>query len=241
MSARRDAHAAYLSLTLREQGLPTDAAMPDTPLRRLIFDRWLPASLFALIATPNIILFADMFGDGSSALNLSRQALTSVFVVLMASLFLVRRDRIGPRSTLGPAVVAVAGTAALSLVGVFGSAHPSAALQAAGIAVGLVGLGIAIVSLAKLGRCFGLFPEARGLVTGGPYRWVRHPLYLGELLMGLGVLIPVVAFLPAAIWLAFVGLQLRRAANEESVLRTVFPESYSAYRARTKRVLPFIW
>lgn len=113
MSARRDAHAAYLSLTLREQGLPTAAAMPDTPLRQLIFDRWLPASLFALIATPNIFLFADMFGDGSSALNLSRQALTSVFVVLMASLFVVRRDRVGPRSALGPAVVAITGTAAL--------------------------------------------------------------------------------------------------------------------------------
>ena len=94
MSARRDAHAAYLSLTLRERGLPTDAAVPDPPLRRLIFDRWLPASLFALIATPNIFLFAEMFGDGSSALNLSRQALTSMFVVLMASLFLVRRDRL---------------------------------------------------------------------------------------------------------------------------------------------------
>ena len=59
--------------------------------------------------------------------------------------------------------------------------------------------------------------------------------------MGLGVLIPVVALLPAAIWLSFIGLQLRRAANEERVLRSVFPESYSAYKARTKRVLPFIW
>ena len=38
-----------------------------------------------------------------------------------------------------------------------------------------------LASVLALGRCFGVLPEARGLVTRGPYRTVRHPVYLGEI------------------------------------------------------------
>ena len=44
-----------------------------------------------------------------------------------------------------------------------------------------VGLALAVWSLASLGKSFGISPADRGLVVGGPYRWIRHPMYLGEL------------------------------------------------------------
>ena len=46
-----------------------------------------------------------------------------------------------------------------------------------------------LVAALALGRCFGVLPEARGLVTHGPYRLVRHPLYLGELAAMGGLLV----------------------------------------------------
>jgi protein-S-isoprenylcysteine O-methyltransferase Ste14 len=45
----------------------------------------------------------------------------------------------------------------------------------------LVGAVASIAVCAWLGRSFSVFPQARALVTGGPYRWARHPLYVAEL------------------------------------------------------------
>jgi protein-S-isoprenylcysteine O-methyltransferase Ste14 len=92
--------------------------------------------------------------------------------------------------------------------------------------------------VAVLGRCFGILPDVRGLVTRGPYRLVRHPLYLGELTAVLGVVLgsrdPLWAGLT---WLFCVGLQLVRTGYEERNIRAEFPE-YDAYAARTKRLIP---
>ena len=46
-----------------------------------------------------------------------------------------------------------------------------------------VGTALAVWSLLRLGRSFAVLPGRRSLVTGGPYRLLRHPAYLGELLM----------------------------------------------------------
>src|SRR5512133_1092983 len=46
-------------------------------------------------------------------------------------------------------------------------------------------LGYALIfwSLLSIGKCFGIAPADRGLIMRGPYRWVRHPMYLGELVL----------------------------------------------------------
>jgi protein-S-isoprenylcysteine O-methyltransferase Ste14 len=96
----------------------------------------------------------------------------------------------------------------------------------------------AIASVAVLGRCFGVLPDVRGLVTRGPYRLVRHPLYLGELTAGLGIVLGASGRLPAlAAWVLCVGLQLTRTAYEERALRAEFPE-YGPYAERTRRLIP---
>jgi protein-S-isoprenylcysteine O-methyltransferase Ste14 len=102
------------------------------------------------------------------------------------------------------------------------------------------GTGLALVVLSRLGRSFSIMPEARGLVTGGPYRIVRHPLYLAEAVAMIGAAmqfawLPAVA-LVAAQWL----FQIRRIFNEEAVLRQTFPD-YPAYMRRTARLIPFLW
>ncbi|HFC08850.1 MAG TPA: isoprenylcysteine carboxylmethyltransferase family protein [Chloroflexi bacterium] len=56
------------------------------------------------------------------------------------------------------------------------------------VGVSAAGLLLAIWAMASLGAAFGVAPADRGLVVRGPYRWVRHPMYTGEMLTWLAVL-----------------------------------------------------
>jgi len=105
-------------------------------------------------------------------------------------------------------------------------------------AVTLVGTLFTIWSLAILGRCFGLFPEVRGLVLRGPYRVVRHPVYLGELVSALGLLLAKPHPLVVALFGLFVVLQYWRTIYEERALAAAYPDDYPAYARRVPRLVP---
>ncbi len=94
--------------------------------------------------------------------------------------------------------------------------------------------------VAALGRSFSLLPQARGLVTSGPYAVVRHPLYVAELIAALGVALQFQQPYALAIFAVTVCLLLPRARFEEDVLNATFPE-YGAYQKRTARALPGLW
>jgi protein-S-isoprenylcysteine O-methyltransferase Ste14 len=83
-----------------------------------------------------------------------------------------------------------------------------------------------------------LFPEVRGLVLRGPYRLVRHPVYLGELIAALGLLIARPHPLTFAVFGVFVVLQYWRTIYEERALGTAYPDEYSAYRRQVPRLIP---
>jgi len=80
----------------------------------------------------------------------------------------------------------------------------------------------------------------RGLVTRGPYRWVRHPVYLDEITAMLGLLLPILSARNLAVFALFCALQLWRTRHEEAALAATFPE-YADYRRRTPRLLPGLW
>jgi len=114
----------------------------------------------------------------------------------------------------------------------------STSMLLAGEAVALLSCAFLLASVLALGTCFGVLPEARGLVTRGPYGLVRHPVYLGEL----GACAGLIMGAPTA-WNFVVGgillvAQLVRMRLEERALELEFPE-YAAYAASTPRLLPF--
>ncbi len=76
------------------------------------------------------------------------------------------------------------------------------------------------------------------LVTHGPYRWVRHPLYSIATLMGLAVALLTASWFIAALWVAGLSVLVSRTRIEEEKLLERFGESYRAYRARTGRFVP---
>lgn len=110
-------------------------------------------------------------------------------------------------------------------------------LVLAGEAVALAGGAWTLYAVLHLGRCFGILPEARGLVTSGPYRFVRHPVYVGEFLMYGGLVLGAASARNLAGAAVFVAAQSVRMRLEERALEREFPE-YASYAARTPRVLP---
>jgi protein-S-isoprenylcysteine O-methyltransferase Ste14 len=94
-----------------------------------------------------------------------------------------------------------------------------------------------LASVLALGKCFGVLPEARGLVTRGTYRIVRHPVYLGELGTFAGFLIAAPTAWNLAVVVGFCLGQAVRMRLEEQALTLEFPE-YADYAARTPAVVP---
>jgi len=90
---------------------------------------------------------------------------------------------------------------------------------------------------------FNIRPELRPgarLVTGGPYRRIRHPMY-ASVLLGMGALV-VADSRPwrIALLVALLVVLMLKATREEEYLRAAFPE-YAAYASRTWRLVPFVY
>jgi len=82
--------------------------------------------------------------------------------------------------------------------------------------------------------------ESPELVTSGPYRSVRHPIYSGILLAMFGsALATGVTWLIAFVFFGIYFVISSRA--EERLMARQFPEDYPVYRARTKAMIPFVW
>ena len=116
----------------------------------------------------------------------------------------------------------------------------SPGLGAAAVAASVAGLGFSTWAVWHLGTAFSIVPEARRLVQTGPYRWVRHPLYLAGFIIGLALL--AANFSPPALglFLGFAGCQALRMACEEDLLARAFPE-YDEYRRHTWVLLPYVY
>ncbi|MCA9140208.1 MAG: isoprenylcysteine carboxylmethyltransferase family protein [Planctomycetales bacterium] len=161
---------------------------------------------------------------------------TTLLHVIVAILFLVRRQAVASgslRSCLFAAPAVLVGGWVFYL-------SPSQWSQAAQCLF-IVGSGLAIVSLAILGRCFAVLPAIRGVVLRGPYALVRHPVYLGELIMVVACL---VAAQPqwwhAAVLLVVIVAFVIRIAIEERLLMN--ESTYRSYCDDVRwRLVPMVW
>jgi protein-S-isoprenylcysteine O-methyltransferase Ste14 len=194
----------------------------------------LPALLHALatadFASADALLFARIASKGA----------TLIFVFLLLVLLPIRR--VPQRRTQGlfPRLAAIAG----SYLGVAMLLLPERELgwgvHLASALLILTGMAFSLYALSRLGRSISILPEARRLVTDGPYAVIRHPLYLGEAVMLVGVSLQYVSVLAVLLLALQFAFQCQRMKFEERVLAGAFPD-YASYRARTARLVPGIY
>jgi protein-S-isoprenylcysteine O-methyltransferase Ste14 len=101
------------------------------------------------------------------------------------------------------------------------------------------GIALALVSLLHLRTAFSLVPQARSVVSSGPYRWLRHPLYVSEEIAVIGVLLQHLSPIAVLIVIVHIAAQIGRIRYEEELLSRTFP-SYLLRSARW-RVFPLAW
>ena len=116
-------------------------------------------------------------------------------------------------------------------------------LSIVGLAVFFVGMAFFVAARQKLGRNWSQTvstKEEQELVTEGPYKVVRHPMYSAGMLQCLGAAIVVggpflcmlFTLLPIFLW---------RVGAEDKLMTREFPTQYPSYMQHTKGLIPFVW
>jgi protein-S-isoprenylcysteine O-methyltransferase Ste14 len=144
-------------------------------------------------------------------------------------------------------------TIAFVLLNNFGASIPfftisliprSTPLGLAGVILVITGLGIAIVARRTLAGNWSNVVEVKvdhELITTGIYRYARHPIYTGVLLMGLGTALYKGTMGIFILFLALLGFFWFKARQEEKLLTKHFPKEYPAYKKRVKALIPYVF
>lgn len=104
----------------------------------------------------------------------------------------------------------------------------------------VAGIGFAFAGLLSLNRSFGLVPADRGIVTTGMYKFVRHPLYTGYVMLCFGFLLQNLSLRNLAAFTVFVIFESLRLLIEENFLAQ--NNDYKIYMKKVRwRVIPYIW
>lgn len=102
-----------------------------------------------------------------------------------------------------------------------------------GLAVAVALLPFWVWSRIVLGASFTVRPEARRLVTSGPYARLRHPVYVFGTPAVLGLLVAYLGFGGIVLAFIIIPVEILRVRREEAALEAAFGEEYRAYKERT--------
>jgi protein-S-isoprenylcysteine O-methyltransferase Ste14 len=200
-----------------------------------------------MVTTTVVILFfdvSDLDRQGASGVGGALRALGAVLVLAFYGLviwcYLRRSPAVATTSSVTAHAAALTATWLPFAFPLLHGAPPGPGRQVLSDVLVACGTAWAVWSLRFLGRNVSVLAQARLIADRGPYRWVRHPLYAGELVSSLGVAIAVNSYAAAGLWLALCGLQIYRALREEQLLLQALP-AYRSYRSRTAALLPGVF
>ena len=232
-------HAANAGLTARLE-----------EIRYLVFGRAVPAVLFGMLGWRVLLNLLSQVHALQSPVRvvdvLAGPVPIALYFLFCASPVAIYLGRPRPHARDGRLIARAAGlcgTTMLLIVGAFPNPilyHAPATIRSAATPLTLIGFLIALSGLLYLRRSLSIIPEARRLVTNGPYRFIRHPLYAAEILVAAAILLSEPSLWTVLAFFPFVCVQLLRARFEERLLSNTFP-AYAMYMHRTRRLIPFVW
>ena len=214
------------------------------------------ARLYELAVTSPLIVFFS-FAVGGTAIQIIREisgqaystqlALSvgvkgfgGIFAGLQVVLFIVRKLPISKLRSWWPRILAVIGANSLLPFLMIPVSTPTGSINILSSVLMIGGITGSILVLSQLGRSFSITPQARGLVVSGPYRVVRHPLYLSEQFITFGMMLQYRQPWALIVCAVSVALQFPRIHYEEKVLSETF-SAYPAYAGKTARLIPGIY
>lgn len=207
--------------------------------------RLIAVPAFAVMIVPNVCaLYTDMHTllpvNATKAINLTNHLILLGFYGLLILFYFLRSPaKSTSKSFVANAIAVTTCFIPLVVFDLSGKAASSATLIVVSDLIILSGMALVIYSLCVLGQSFSIIPQARKLVQKGPYKLIRHPLYLGELISVFGIVLMNVTFLNLLSFLLLAMCQIYRSLREEQLLEETFPE-YKEYRSRTYRLVPGI-
>jgi protein-S-isoprenylcysteine O-methyltransferase Ste14 len=116
-------------------------------------------------------------------------------------------------------------------------------LWGVGLVLFAAGLGLAVWARVYIGRNWGTPMSQKAdpeLVTSGPYRWIRHPIYSGIILAAIGTAVALSPYWLLAVALGG-GYFVYSATREETYMAELFPDAYPDYKRSTKMLIPFVF
>jgi protein-S-isoprenylcysteine O-methyltransferase Ste14 len=209
--------------------------------RDLVFSRLVPALFFSVFLARQLLFAWDglrSVRQPGDYLFVLQQLLALAYFTMLVILYSTRLPKKGTDHRAAVMFIAFTGTfSAIAAPFLPGGGRREGLVLVADL-LATFGLAYSVWGLAYLRRSFSIIPEARRLVTGGPYSLSRHPVYLGEIVAAIGINLATAGW-PGALAIAyFIGCELLRIRWEEGVLARAFPNDYPAYARRVARYLP---
>jgi protein-S-isoprenylcysteine O-methyltransferase Ste14 len=209
--------------------------------RELVFSRLLPALFFSIFLARQLLFLWDgihSVHNPSDYLFVLQQGLALAYFTMLVVLYSTRLPKRGTDHRVAVVFIAFTGTfSAIAAPFLPGGGHRQGLVLAADL-LATFGLAYSVWGLAYLRRSFSIIPEARRLVTGGPYSLSRHPVYLGEIAAAIGINLATAGWAGGLAVVYFIVCELLRIRWEEGVLARAFPNDYPAYAHRVARYLP---
>jgi protein-S-isoprenylcysteine O-methyltransferase Ste14 len=209
--------------------------------RRFDLGRLIVVPLVTVLFVSDLLQLGHRRGHGAAGdLGWLTTVLICAFYAMVIWFYLRRGPAVATTESAIARVAAVIATVTPFAFLLLPGQRPGVGQQLAADVLLAAGTAWAVWSLIFLGRNLSIIAQARGVADHGPYRWVRHPLYTGELISALGLALTAGSVAAFAIWAALCALQVYRAMREEQVLLRALPE-YRDYQHRTAALLPGIF
>ncbi|HEY1710294.1 MAG TPA: isoprenylcysteine carboxylmethyltransferase family protein [Rhizomicrobium sp.] len=199
-------------------------------------------ALLALVALGFVLKIRAEIGTGAPGLvaDIAAKTVFALFAAIQVVLFCVRELPVVKAQGWAPRAAALVGANTALLLLLLPMAHPEGALSVISAICAVGGTAAGCFVLLWLGRGFSILPQARKFVVSGPYRVVRHPLYLAELIALFGAMWQYRQPWSFAIFALTTAAQFPRMDFEEAILADAYP-GYRAYAIRTARLFPGLY